>query len=107
MSAARHLSEIATPALIPALAAVVATDAEPMVRAAAAAALGATGDPAALPALRRAQADPGYGVRVSANYALGELGGPDAAAALLEAMRDPVHQVRLSAVEALDAMQGR
>jgi len=107
VSAARHLSEIATPALIPVLATVVETDSEPMVRAAAAAALGATGDPAALPALRRAQADSMFGVRVSANYALGKLGGPEAAAALLEAMRDPVHQVRLSAVEALDAMQGR
>ena len=107
MSAARHLSEVVTPALIPALAAVLATDGEPMVRAAAAAALGATGDPAALPALRRAQADSMFGVRVSANYALGALGGPDAAVALLGAVRDPVHQVRLSAIEALEAMRGR
>jgi len=74
----------------------------PDVQEAAAPALGAIGDPAAVPALAEALArSPYVAVRWQATQALAQIGGADAEQALLGALRDRDRTVRLAAVEAL------
>ena len=74
------------------------------VRAAAAEALGAIGDPQAVPALIQALGDSDSAVRRAAAEALGKLGDPQAIPALIQALGDSDRDVRRAAAEALGAI---
>jgi HEAT repeat protein len=64
-------------------------------------ALGAIGDPAALPSLQEALGSDDPGLRKTAAYALGELALPESAPRLRVALEDPVADVRWNAALAL------
>ncbi|MCI0490658.1 MAG: HEAT repeat domain-containing protein [Blastocatellia bacterium] len=95
------LATIATPAAASVLATAL-DDSSPLVRAAAIAGLGYTGDstyaPSAAALLAR---DKDVFVRKAAAYALGRLGGPVATAGLIEALKDKKEEVRGAAAAAL------
>lgn len=76
----------------------------PHLRAASAAALGATAHPDAVPALLRALGDPMREVRAQAAWALGRVGDPLAVEALDAALDDGYLWVRLRAAESLAAL---
>jgi hypothetical protein len=76
----------------------------PHLRAAAAAALGATAHPDGLPALLRALSDPMREVRAQAAWALGRVGDPRAVEPLDAALGDGYLWVRLRAAESLAAL---
>ena len=79
-------------------------DPEPDVRARAAHALGAIGDPAPGPALVRALGDDAWPARAMAARALGRIRHEPAIERLCEALRDPEWWVRSNAAEALRAL---
>jgi len=77
------------------------SDPEPDIRARAAFALGAIGDPGSTEGLIAALGDPGWAVRAMAARALGRLRDDSSIPALCEALRDPEWWVRANAAEAL------
>ena len=66
-----------------------------------ASALGSIGDPAAVPALKRAASDGDSEVRRHAAEALSEIGGPEAIQALMGMLKDQDPEIRRIAAEAL------
>lgn len=74
------------------------------VRAAAAAAAGAIGDPRAVPALARAAGDSDVSVRERAIEALAQVGGDGATLALIDRVNDAESVVRVAAVRTLGAL---
>jgi cyclophilin family peptidyl-prolyl cis-trans isomerase/HEAT repeat protein len=77
------------------------TDADPVVRAKAALAMGQIGAAASLPDLERAASDTAPAVRAMAAFSLGVIGDPSSNASLLTLAGDPEAPVRASAAEAL------
>ena len=91
---------------VPRLIELLPAPATPQVRAAAAAALGATAHPDAVPALLQALADPMREVRVQAAWALGRIGDPRAVGPLDAVLDDSYGWARIRAAESLARLGG-
>jgi HEAT repeat protein len=96
-------AEVPDPTIVARLAALVFDADEPLVREAAAAALGAIGDPAGLPAILHACDDKPH-VRRRAVLALAPFDGPDVDAAIRRALDDRDWQVRQAAEDLIRAI---
>jgi len=96
------LGEVRSLSALPALAALLAQDRDPQVRAACAAALGQIAHPDAVPPLLEGLRDPFREVRAQSAWALGRMDDPSACPRLEEALlKDSYWWVRVRAAEAL------